>query len=321
MKVRVSRSPGLMCSQHAVCRQRIDGGALLAVAWGFFERVKHLLGWTTVTGGTRGGAALCKQPLMAKPLSGLCVCSRVCSTSPQLPVLPDQVLANFNATRLLKAFLPFHGRLCLCPFRRRQNLLILHRFSLLQFLSGLFHHQQPPPPAATHTHTNTTTTSCFFPFLSVPRSLSYSSPSLLLPPSRRPPPLSEEIDWVIWLGASSARFLARGKERSGGDMTTCRNNNNIHNIGRVGMDGGMRRRQREREEEWSRRWHIDVFFTLRFKYSRTQTACHNIVSPSLSVSICLSICLSPPPSAPPFAPVSSFNIKQCVECRLQADGR
>lgn len=82
-------------------------------------------------------------------------------------------------------------------------------------------------------------------FLSSPRSLSYSSPSLLLPPSRRPPPLSEEIDWVIWLGASSARFLARGKERSGGDMTTCRNNNNIHNIGRVGMDGGMRRRRGE----------------------------------------------------------------------------
>lgn len=37
------------------------------------ERVKHLLGWTAVTGGTRGGAALGKQPLMAKPLSGLCV--------------------------------------------------------------------------------------------------------------------------------------------------------------------------------------------------------------------------------------------------------
>lgn len=74
MMIIVGCSPNLVCSHHAVCRQQIDGGALLAVAWGFFERVKHLLGWTTVTGGTRGGAALCKQPLMAKPLSGLCVC-------------------------------------------------------------------------------------------------------------------------------------------------------------------------------------------------------------------------------------------------------
>lgn len=48
----------------------MDGDALLAVAWGFLERVKHLLGSTTVTGGTRGGAAHCKQPLMAEPLSG-----------------------------------------------------------------------------------------------------------------------------------------------------------------------------------------------------------------------------------------------------------
>lgn len=46
---------------------------MLAVAWLFFERVKHLLGSTTVTGGTMGGAALCKQALIAKPLSGLCV--------------------------------------------------------------------------------------------------------------------------------------------------------------------------------------------------------------------------------------------------------
>lgn len=46
---------------------------MLAVAWLFFEWVKHLLGSTTVTGGTMGGAALCKQALIAKPLSGLCV--------------------------------------------------------------------------------------------------------------------------------------------------------------------------------------------------------------------------------------------------------
>ena len=115
------------------CRRYIDGGALLAVAWGFFERVKHLSGWTTVTGGTRGGAALCKQPLMAEPLSGPCVCDSVCFPSPQLPVLPYQVLARLNsdAARLLKPFVLFHGE---------QNLLIVHRFFLLRFLSGLFHH-------------------------------------------------------------------------------------------------------------------------------------------------------------------------------------
>lgn len=51
----------------------MDGDALLAVAGGLFERVKHLFGSTTVTGGRRGGAALCKQPLMVEPLSGCCV--------------------------------------------------------------------------------------------------------------------------------------------------------------------------------------------------------------------------------------------------------
>lgn len=98
MKIRFSCSPNLICSQHAVCRQQIDGGALLAVAWEFFERVKHLLGWTAVTGGTRGGAALCKQPFMAKPLSGLCVRFRVCFLSPQLPVSPYQVLTRLILT-------------------------------------------------------------------------------------------------------------------------------------------------------------------------------------------------------------------------------
>lgn len=123
----------------------------------------------------------------------------------------------------------------------------------------------------------------------IPPPLSFCLPQ---PPSNscRPPPLSEEIDWVIWLGASSARFLARGKERSGGDMTTCRNNNNIHNIGRVGMDGGMERKERDRRNG------VGVGTAIYIAY--TQTTCHNIVSPFLSVSICLSISLPPHPPPP-----------------------
>lgn len=77
----------------------------MAVAGGFSERVKHLFCRTALTGGTRGGAALCKQPLMAEPLSGLC--TPVCVgdwacvfPSPRLPALVHQVFIS-NATRLL----------------------------------------------------------------------------------------------------------------------------------------------------------------------------------------------------------------------------
>lgn len=220
---------------------------MLAVAWLFFERVKHLLGSTTVTGGTMGGAALCKQALIAKPLSGLCVgfCVVFFITATHY-VTRCSLAIFFNATRLHETFLPCQSALCPRPF-----FFFFHEiyssctvFFLLQFLSGLFRH--PPTPSRR----------AFFAFLSVPRSLSYSSPSLL----RRPPSLSQEIDWVIWLGASSARFLARGKERSRGDMTTCRNNNNIHNIG---MEGGMRteseRERRGLESALARRYHPHRF--------------------------------------------------------------
>lgn len=88
------------------------------------------------------------------------------------------------------------------------------------------------------------------------------------------------------------------------------------------MDGGMKGGERKRD---SRGMGVDTgtamsslcVFTLNI--ARTQMACHNIVSPFLSVSIHLSISPSRSSSPPPF--VSSFNIKQCVECRLQADGR
>lgn len=124
---------------------------------------------------------------------------------------------HFTATRLLKPF-PFLSSLSLSLsfffffFFRKTEFTHPALFSLLQFIAGLFH-----PPSPSHP-------SLFLSFpLSVPRSLSYPPPPS--PPlSRIPPPLSEEIDWVIWRGASSARFLAWGG--SGGDMTTCRNNNN-----------------------------------------------------------------------------------------------
>lgn len=247
---------------------------MLAVAWLFFERVKHLLGSTTVTGGTMGGAALCKQALIAKPLSGLCVgfcvvffitathyvtrCSLAIFFMPHVCMKPSFPVKALFVPVLF--FFLFHEIYSSCTV-----------FFLLQFLSGLFRH--PPTPSRR----------AFFAFLSVPRSLSYSSPSLL----RRPPSLSQEIDWVIWLGASSARFLARGKERSRGDMTTCRNNNNIHNIG---MDGGMRteseRERRGLESALARRYHplTDSAGCFHFKYSLHTMVCHSIVSPFLSVS-------------------------------------
>lgn len=142
--------------------------------------------------------------------------------------VPGAHSPNFNATRLLKPFRPSHSCLCLRPFFVAKDRIYSSCtvfFFLLQFLSFLFFHS-PPSLLSSLFHT-------LFP---IPPPL-----SSCLPPStsRHPPLLSEEIDWVIWLGASSARFLARGKERSGGDMTTCRNNNNIHNIGRVSMNGVM----------------------------------------------------------------------------------
>lgn len=135
-----------------------------------------------------------------------------------------------------KTFSPIISGLCACPFIKDKIYSSCTVFPASIALRS-FSLPTPPPPSSNPPPAALSFLSSLF-----LRSLSYSSPSLLLPPSRHPPSppsLSEEIDWVIWLGASSARFFARGKERSGGDMTTCRNNNNIHNIGRVGMDGEM----------------------------------------------------------------------------------
>lgn len=182
------------------------------------------------------------------------VCSPV-STAPRVAV-PGALLPNFNATRLLNALSPsvFVSVLFAGDRIYSSCTAFLFFFSHSCFNSSqVFFTTDTPPPPTPPPSLHHPPPALSFPFLSVPRSLSYSSPSLLfsLPPSSSlcPPPLSEEIDWVIWLGASSARFLARGKERSGGDMTTCRNNNNIHNIGRVGMDGGMEEEKGERAEE------------------------------------------------------------------------
>lgn len=257
----------------------------MAIAWVFFERVKHLLGWITVTGGTRGGAALCKQPLMAKPLSGLCCvcvcawpCSCVCvcvrhlfsiSTSPHT-ASPGAHLPNFSVICLLKPFLPFtESSVFVSVLLSKTEFTHPARFFLLQFLSGLLRCQQHPPPPSPLALS-------FFPLLCVPRSFSFLPLS-----SRLPPPLSEEIDWVIWLGASSARFLARGKERSGGDMTTCRNNNNIHNIGRVGKDGGSS----GMEPALARQY---------LKYSLHINGMPQHLHFCLSLSVYLSVSLSPP---------------------------
>lgn len=196
---------------------------------------------------------------MAKPLSGLCVWFCVFSiTAAPCVALPGACSPNFNSTRLVKPFRPFQSRLCLRPFLQRENLLILHCFSCLYSSHVCFTtdtprlHRPPPPPVALSFLSSVHRT-----LFLIPPPLSFCLPPCLHRSSCHPPPLSEEIDWVIWLGASSARFLARGKERSGGDMTTRRNNNNIYNIGRVGMDGGMRR---EGAEEWSWCWHSSIFF-------------------------------------------------------------
>lgn len=135
--------------------------------------------------------------------------------------------------------------------------------------------------------------------------------------SHNPPLLSEEIDWVIWLGASSARFLAQGKERSGGDMTTCRNNNNIHNIGKVGIDGRMEKRTGGvcMGKATSSLHRLSGGF--RLKCALNTNTFHDIVSPFLSFSIRLSI--SYPASLPSllrFAPLLIAN-----STWIQADSR
>lgn len=174
---------------------------------------------TALTGGTRGGAALCKQPLMAEPLSGLCTRVRVGDwacvfPSPRLPALVHQVLIS-NAPRLLK---PSH-----VSFSSSTRVFSVCTSCFLS-VSFCFHSSLLPFLALSHSHS-----SPLPPFTSLPPAT-----------SRRPLLLSEEIDWVIWPGASSCPLSCSGEGvKSGGDMTTCRNNNNIHNIGRVSTDGGV----------------------------------------------------------------------------------
>lgn len=207
---------------------------------------------------------------MAEPLSGLC--TRVCVgdwacvfPSPRLPALIHQVFIS-NATRLLK---PSHVSFSFL----HQNLLRLHL--LLPLL-------------------------CVFLFSLLPSSFPRSLPlpflpafSFHLPPStsRRPLLLSEEIDWVIWPGASSCPLSCSGEgEKSGGDMTTCRNNNNTHNIGRVSTDGevgGVKVCVRVSVGGGRWRWWMSSFCRFSGRLSvlniaGTQTAFHNIVLPFLS---------------------------------------
>lgn len=223
-----------------------------------------------------GGAALCKQALMAKPLSGLCV---------GFCVVFFFITATHYVTRCSLAIFLCHTSAWNLPSLSKRSLSPSFFFFFHEIYSSCTVFFPASVPLRSFSP-STPSRRAFFAFLSVPRSLSYSSPSLL----RCPPSLSQEIDWVIWLGASSARFLARGKERSRGDMTTCRNNNNIHNIGRVGMDGGMRteseRECRGLESALARRYLplTDSAGCFHFKYSLHTMVCHSIVSPFLSVS-------------------------------------
>lgn len=173
-------------SQHAVLWQAMDGGALWAVAWGLFERVKHLLGWTTVTGGTRGGAALCKQPLMAKPLSGLMIsCVLSVSAAPRVAVPGASFYRHVSAeARPSPSELSFVSVLSAedriyssCTF-----FFFCFVSLLLQFLSGRFQHpsflHQPSPPPSSSFRSFPLCSTLSFLFLPLPPSLSPPSPSL-----------------------------------------------------------------------------------------------------------------------------------------------
>lgn len=154
---------------------------MLAVAWLFFERVKHLLGSTTVTGGTMGGAALCKQALIAKPLSGLCVGFCVVFF----------ITATHYVTRCSLAIF-FMPHVCMKPsfpvkalfvpvlfFFFSWNLLILHRFFPASVpLRSFSPSSNPLPPC----------------FLCLPLCSTLSF--LFLPLSPSPPSLPLTGDWL-----------------------------------------------------------------------------------------------------------------------------
>lgn len=153
---------------------------MLAVAWLFFERVKHLLGSTTVTGGTMGGAALCKQALMAKPLSGLCVgfCVVFFHHCYSLRCLTRCSLAIFfNATRLHETFLPCQSALCPRPFLFFMKFTHPAPFFFSCFSSSqvFFAILQPPPAVLS------LPSSLFHALFLIPPPLSFAA----LPPSHR----------------------------------------------------------------------------------------------------------------------------------------
>lgn len=150
---------------------------MLAVAWLFFERVKHLLGSTTVTGGTMGGAALCKQALIAKPLSGLCVgfCVVFFITATHY-VTRCSLAIFFYATRLHETFLPCQSALCPLPFFFFMKFTHPAPFFSCFSSSQVFFAILQPPPAVL-----SLPSSLFHALFLIPPPLSFAA----LPPSHR----------------------------------------------------------------------------------------------------------------------------------------
>lgn len=68
LKIQQKEAGGLS-NPRGVCFHAEGWRCTVGCCRGSFERVKHLSGWTAVTGGSGAGAALCKQPLTA----GLCL--------------------------------------------------------------------------------------------------------------------------------------------------------------------------------------------------------------------------------------------------------
>lgn len=144
---------------------------------------------TTVTGGTRGGAALCKQPLMAKPLSGLCV--GFCVVFFFLSLLFTMLL--YQVLTCLFFLMP---RVCIKPSFPFKAVFVPVHFFLCEIYSSCtvfpasvplrsFSPPTPPSPSSNPPPAVLSFLSSLF------HALSYSSPSLLcrlastLPPSHR----------------------------------------------------------------------------------------------------------------------------------------
>lgn len=84
-------------------------------------------------------------------------------------------------------------------------------------------------------------------------------------------------------------------------MTTCRNNNNIHNIGRVGMDGGMKERERERERRNGVCVGTAMSSLYRFSWPfwvKYSPHTNGMPQHCVSISVCLYLSLHLPPPLP-----------------------